>query len=1340
MQTQQNVREGDKQGHIERHLPLYPGNQQNQTRGGFSQNNNGHPKRPKVLLGRGRGQRIRRHRLEHEERLGQQGERSEEERSPRSPTSYDTPVSRAAHSFSFASKQQNRNGTVHGNQTPQSAGASYNQRHTAYLLPQPGGYFDRRNRLTHECHRLCRHRLRSTGEKRVRRMQLRVVILRETDREFLLDNTAEGDVMQETLCPELKLTVCGLSVLCLLDSGAEKSSVAEAFISDICATGYKLPVVPISRLRIIGATTKSSPMGLGSTERILALVIEDLTRTVILGIDFLTCYKIILDFGGLFVRTADRESRTVGTPDCWRWSDQFVCHLQVADATSWPLFCGITVTLGEECSVDDILVTSATFEEHLKHLQTVLNKLTAAGMTVKLRKSLFCREEVPFLGHVLTPEGIRTAPDKLAAITEFPMPRNVRKLREFLGVVCFYRSYSDKVVQVCAPLCRCVHHCAGVCTVVQVCASLFELLRKAVTWKWTEEKQQAFEVVRELSLSYPVQGDTHYLYTGASSYALGVKLAQLSSDDIEKTVAMASRTLHKVENNYTENEKEMLGVVWALQHFRNLLLGERIVLQTDHQALICLHTGKIFSSRLTRWSLLIQEFNLGFQHIKGSENVAADYLSRIPDGAPEVENKNPNEFFVARSATQPELSSLPQEIFANVLQDQKADHFYSRVLKKLEEVTAEHPLGNSFCTSSDGVLFQRGLHQNEFETERKIVLPEKLQELLIIGTHELDGHLGIRKTYRALGRQFFWKRMLQKVTVTDNGSCVPYALTSQILVAAETPQKYNETRNATRPHAPPPTPTPQEALHHSASKRFTRELQEDTASLNAVPRGPALYVSGRLSKLRKEEGLGEEGMGRKRPWLLLRTHPSDFGKPRSGWPDREWSPYPPEWESSELPLRHLARLRAPLTAKESTGPPPSTTIMIDHDSSLAIEGDIPFRLGFQCRVEVCPQLWTRGLVGVVVSFQCCFDDAKHFYGVGEGALAMRGKAVEEGGRGSSVVGDAARINLVGRTTLHAASPRMSTQIETVAPMYRRDDVTDTPNTRARLKGGRWVSEETGDPRENPRTSDIVRYDSHMRKSGAFNALEQRTRHTIVALSACSPGQLRPLTAARRVDAGNAAGFDLGRANIHRRRRFTASRHEGRGEEDKPFQECPWSLFKCYLPIVTLGSLRYAVLPDMKATRRPEQRAALCCINHFPKQSRNGEILNKLDNPPRNAKLNSTYLPRHSQSESRGEAREGVGREERTGVRTTCSRSRRETIGLGRLPPSLGCERGGLCSSFGWHGNYTDNKTRPCGHPKGAEFNRQQSINECKTVKRVGALTSKNTPIESKQWNRSIVML
>lgn len=418
----------------------------------------------------------------------------------------------------------------------------------------------------------------------------------------------------------------------------------------------------------------------------------------------------------------------------------------------------MNLTLGTVCSdfarayVDDLLITSTSYAEHIEHLHIVMSKLSEAGMTVKLRKSLFCREEVPFLGHIITPHGIRTAPDKLSAIEKFPAPKTPKQLRAFLGIVGFYRNYSDKVARVALPL--------------------FELLKKDQLWEWTEARQEAFDAVkalfiREQVIHHPQPGQEFYLYTDASSYALGAKLAQLDDAGVEKTVAMASRTMRKAEKNYSVTEQEMLCIVWVLQKFRHLLLGEKVILFTDHQALTSLKTGRIFSSRLTRWQLLLQEFDIEIRHLKGSQNIVADFLSRVPGEEPGLidRDKKQRDFFVTATKHEKLLASSWERHFADIVQQQLADPACVKISQKLQEVPAEHPLHGTYCKSTQGVLYQHGVSTaDKMEAEWKIIVPATLQLQLIDSAHRDLGHVGIKKTMAALRRQFAFKRMSQQVT------------------------------------------------------------------------------------------------------------------------------------------------------------------------------------------------------------------------------------------------------------------------------------------------------------------------------------------------------------------------------------------------------------------------------------------------------------------------------------------------------------------------------------------------------------------------------------------------
>jgi len=169
----------------------------------------------------------------------------------------------------------------------------------------------------------------------------------------------------------------------------------------------------------------------------------------------------------------------------------------------------------------------------------------------------FVAPEVKYLGHVLTPEGLRTNPATVSAVREFPVPTNLKEVRQFLGLSSFYRRFINGFTAIAQPL--------------------HQLTRKEVHFRWSIECQQAFDTLKQLLtsapvLAYPRVEDTFVLETNAS--ILGTN----------HPVAYASRSLNQAERNYIITELETLAVVWALTHFRAYLYGIRVRVYMDHSA------------------------------------------------------------------------------------------------------------------------------------------------------------------------------------------------------------------------------------------------------------------------------------------------------------------------------------------------------------------------------------------------------------------------------------------------------------------------------------------------------------------------------------------------------------------------------------------------------------------------------------------------------------------------------------------------------------------------------------------------------------------------------------
>ena len=257
--------------------------------------------------------------------------------------------------------------------------------------------------------------------------------------------------------------------------------------------------------------------------------------------------------------------------------------------------------------IDDLLVISRnSFDEHLEHLEAVLTRLAAAGLKVNASKSSFCKDELEYLGYLINREGVRPTLKKVEAITQIATPKTKKQVRSFIGMVNYYRDMWPKRSELLAPL-----------------SSLTSATAK---WEWTDVHQKSFDemkklVVRETLLTYPDFNKTFEIQTDASDLQLGACIMQEG-----KPIAFYSRKLNPAQTRYTVTEKELLSIVETLKEFRNILLGQKLKVFTDHQNLTYKSNN---SDRVMRWRLYIEEYSPDLTFIPGKDNVVADALSRL---------------------------------------------------------------------------------------------------------------------------------------------------------------------------------------------------------------------------------------------------------------------------------------------------------------------------------------------------------------------------------------------------------------------------------------------------------------------------------------------------------------------------------------------------------------------------------------------------------------------------------------------------------------------------------------------------------------------------------------
>ena len=273
--------------------------------------------------------------------------------------------------------------------------------------------------------------------------------------------------------------------------------------------------------------------------------------------------------------------------------------------------------------LDDVLVYSASFEQHLTQLQEVFDRLMAAKLKLHPSKCSFARHSVKFLGHVISPEGIAVDEDKVKVVRTYPTPRTVRDVRAWLGYSGYYRRFVKGYSKIAAPL--------------------HELLKKENEFNWTKQCDDAFEQLRQALMTAPVlafpdMSKEFILNTDASTEAIGFVLSQIGDDNLEHPIAYNGRALRGSEKNWSITELEALALVVAIKEFHPYLAMRRFTVYTDHISLSWLREIKQHNGRLLRWSIMLQSYDFQVVYKTGKTNQNADALSRRSYGSPPPED------------------------------------------------------------------------------------------------------------------------------------------------------------------------------------------------------------------------------------------------------------------------------------------------------------------------------------------------------------------------------------------------------------------------------------------------------------------------------------------------------------------------------------------------------------------------------------------------------------------------------------------------------------------------------------------------------------------------------
>jgi hypothetical protein len=267
--------------------------------------------------------------------------------------------------------------------------------------------------------------------------------------------------------------------------------------------------------------------------------------------------------------------------------------------------------------VDDIVIYSSKYEEHVRHTQLVIDELTRYNLILNPKKCHFAQKTIYLLGFCVSAKGKSFLdPRKVTNAQEWPIPTTGKDIQQFLGLVNYFHQYLPKAPLLAEPLNALRNH------------------QGRLGALWTEDHTIAFNKVKESLVKAPYlfspKSDLPFhVATDASDVGIGAVLYQIDQDGTILHNGFMARALTKSERNYQITKKELLAIIFALNKFHQHLWGRHFTLYTDHKALVYIHSQRDLNAMLSKWFDTLLDYNFDVVHLPGMDNVLPDALSRL---------------------------------------------------------------------------------------------------------------------------------------------------------------------------------------------------------------------------------------------------------------------------------------------------------------------------------------------------------------------------------------------------------------------------------------------------------------------------------------------------------------------------------------------------------------------------------------------------------------------------------------------------------------------------------------------------------------------------------------
>lgn len=365
--------------------------------------------------------------------------------------------------------------------------------------------------------------------------------------------------------------------------------------------------------------------------------------------------------------------------------------------------------------IDDILIFSKSFPDHINHLSQLFEAIKEEGFRLKFTKCSFAAHWVKYLGHIIQNNSIKPVNDNLISIKNFPVPENQRNIRQFLGKINFYHEYLPNSAIILDPL--------------------HDLLRKNKKFVWSVECQNAFQNIKQMLCSQPVleifdQNLPIYIYTDASLKGVGAILKQKQLSGKEKPVAYFSKKLNEVQKKKKAIYLECLAIKEAVKYWQYWLIGRSFTVYSDHKPLENMNIRSRTDEELGDLTYYLSQYDFQIKYSPGKNNIEADCLSRNP----------------------------VLESHENKEEQLKIVNFI-----KLEEILKDQEYNNEIKNMKNNLIKKDNVYFKKVREKEKIILSERFSVKLIKQVHENLCHIGIKQIQKKICPLYMAENLIKNI-------------------------------------------------------------------------------------------------------------------------------------------------------------------------------------------------------------------------------------------------------------------------------------------------------------------------------------------------------------------------------------------------------------------------------------------------------------------------------------------------------------------------------------------------------------------------------------------------